>query len=1178
MLAVNTNKPTTPEDDDERTIIHADVIDTPPKAAAPVGKPPAEPEDDERTIMHADVDTSAPQAPPPPPVVDDDDEEVGTIIFAEGVEVVSGGGPPKPTPASTSTFAAVARPDTGKGKGRSKPIRSSDAKKASAASAPAASAPAASAPAASAPAASAPVKAAPTPPVPAPSVAAQGGPPPPPADSDNAEATGSFETGWGAGNTQNTGMTGNTGNTGATAGLTGGSSVAAGARPEPGTLMNQYEIIRLLGEGGMGVVYLARDTRLGRRVAIKFLTTTDPDVTKRFIIEARATARVEHENIVSIYEVGEWGASPYMVLQFLQGQELTKVITKGKPMPVPRVVELMMPVLRALAYAHSEGIVHRDLKPDNIFVTDGGVTKVLDFGIAKVVQGDDKTSDGEGKIEKKDLVAMGDKNVTRHGAIMGTMPYMSPEQWGNGVAIDHTTDIWAVGIMMFRMLSARHPLYPLKGHELMVTGFLDEPMPSLREKAPELPKEFCDVIDKCLTKDKSKRWPDAAALLRALEPFQRGHFNEGSRLNLEESPYAGLASFQEEDASRFFGRNREVAAMSQRLRERPMMAVVGPSGVGKSSFLRAGVVPALKNSGESWEISLIRPGRSPLMALAGLLTQVATTSTNIEDEIQHQMKIAERLAREPGYLGTALRRQARREKKNLLLFIDQFEELYTLVDDIEERLAFTACISATADDATSPLRIVVSIRSDFLDRCVEDAHFMNELSQGLFFITAPNREGMREALVMPAEMAGYKFESESIVNEMLDHLAQTSGALPLLQFTADKLWGERDPTKKILTESSYRSLGGITGALASHADQILERVTGEQRALVRALCLRLVTPERTRAIISMDELREHVGKGKAQEVQGVINMLVDARLLVVQTGGVGGGATVEIVHESLIRGWPQLAKWLDEGQDDAVFLEQLRNTSRQWGAKNKDVGLLWRGEMVEEAKRFVRRNRADLPPVQQQFLKAVIDLSTRAARVRRALLITASVIVMALLAAAAVALYIINESRDETRLQAEAAKKSEVAAIEFGEEAKAQKVEAEKAKVIAESAKEEAEKALAETKAAETAKEAAREAERKALEKANLSAEQLAVALVDAKQQEKKAVSAANEAVVAKVFAEQKMREAKEAQAAATRAADELTVAMKEVERRRKEAEKQKEEALRKIQELTKGGVVEVLR
>ncbi|PKN54245.1 MAG: AAA family ATPase [Deltaproteobacteria bacterium HGW-Deltaproteobacteria-14] len=917
----------------------------------------------------------------------------------------------------------------------------------------------------------------------------------------------------------------------------------------------------------MGAVYLGRDVRLGRRVAIKFLHATTPELTERFVIEARATARVEHENIVSIYEVGEWGGSPYMVLQFLQGQELTKIIPRGKAMPVPRVVEVMTPVLRALDYAHGQGIVHRDLKPDNIFITDGGVTKVLDFGIAKVVQGDDKTSDGEGKLSEAQLNEGGHTSLTRHGSIMGTMPYMSPEQWGNGVAIDHTSDIWAVGIMMYKMLSGKHPLHPLKGTELMVTGFVDEPMPSLREHAPELPDELIRVVDKALAKVKSERWSSAQALMRALEPFQPGRYAAGQAISVEESPYAGLSAFQEQDAARFFGRNREIAAMSQRLREVPLMAVVGSSGVGKSSFVRAGVVPALKNSGEAWEISVVRPGRSPLMALAGLLMQVtqdsgAATSLNIRDEVEQQQHRADRLRNEPGYFGTVLRRHARRDKKKLLIFVDQFEELYTLVEDVEERMAFTACLTAAADDPTSPMRVVVSIRSDFLDRCVEDVHFMNELSQGLFFMTAPTRDGMRDSLVLPAEMAGYKFESEGIVNDMLEHLAHTGGALPLLQFTADKLWSERDPARKLLTKSAYDALGGVSGALAAHADHVLAGVSGEHLKLVRALFLRLVTPDRTRAIVAMDDLREQLGD--AAEVQRAIDQLVAARLLVVQTGGGGSGATVEIVHESLIHGWPQLRRWLDEGQEDAVFLEQLRNTSRQWHAKKRDAGLLWRGEMAEEAKRFTRRFRGELPEVQQQFLKAVIALSMRAARIRKTLLVAGAVVVSLLLAAAAVALYIINDSRQETERQAVAARQAEVRATDAASEAERRKTQAENA--------------LAEVKAAEKEKDAAREAESKALAEANKSREELAKALVDAQASEKKARDLAVEASTARRVAEQRAVEANAARLAATKANDNLQVALREVEQRRKAAELAKEDALRRLKEQTRGGVVEVLK
>ncbi len=165
-----------------------------------------------------------------------------------------------------------------------------------------------------------------------------------------------------------------------------------GVVPAPGTRIHQYELIRQLGSGGMGTVFLARDTRLGRRVAIKFLHATAPEITRRFILEARATARCSHENIVVIHEVGEFQGTPFMVLEYLQGQPLHKAVG-GQRLPATRAVELMVPVVRALVAAHEQGIVHRDLKPDNILVTESGTLKVLDFGIAKVLQASERTAE-----------------------------------------------------------------------------------------------------------------------------------------------------------------------------------------------------------------------------------------------------------------------------------------------------------------------------------------------------------------------------------------------------------------------------------------------------------------------------------------------------------------------------------------------------------------------------------------------------------------------------------------------------------------------------------------------------------------------------------------------------------------------------------------------------------------
>ncbi len=841
-----------------------------------------------------------------------------------------------------------------------------------------------------------------------------------------------------------------------------------GHLPRPGTRIHHYELIRELGSGGMGTVFLARDTRLGRRVAIKFLHTTDPDVTRRFIREAQATALCSHENIVIIYEVGEFQGSPYMVLEFLQGQPLNKLVKGSQRLPPARAVELMVPVVRALACAHERKIVHRDLKPDNVIVTDSGGIKVLDFGIAKVLQGggespvdvdiDVEESSSHGAAASSGADGGRDKaELTRHGAIMGTMPYMSPEQWGIGVEIDHRTDIWAVGIMLFRMLAGKHPLDPLYGPQLMVTAQLDEPMPRLGDLAPDVPPDLAAVVDRCLYKPKDQRFPDAASLLRALEPFLPGRYSR--ELRIDESPYAGLSSFQESDADRFFGRSREIAALVNRIQDRPLLAIVGPSGTGKSSFVRAGLVPVLKRSGETWESLVIRPGRQPLAALASIIAPLVSSSTTLEGDIQEQRELVERIAREPGYVGTVLRSRARRSRRKLLLFVDQFEELYTQVPDVNERLAFTACLAGLADDATSPVRVVLSIRSDFLDRVSEDEHFMAELSQGLFFLSPPNREGLRDALVQPAEMAGYRFETPQLVEHMLGHLDATQGALPLLQFAATLLWEQRDTANKVLTQQSYESMGGIAGALATHADSVLGELSPAQRNLVRAVFLRLVTPERTRAIVSMGELRE-LAKDSG-EIQRLIDHLVQARLLVVQTGGGATGATVELVHESLLHSWPTLRRWLDEGQEDSAFLEQLRNAARQWQAKNFDAGLLWRGEVVEEARRFQRRYRGELPKLQRDFLEHVLAQQQKAARRRKALVIGSTAFLGLLAIAAVIALVVIHKSQQEAERQAVIARSAESEARDAETVARRRLAEVQAKELERQKAQEEAEAANA---------------------------------------------------------------------------------------------------------------------
>ncbi|CAN5911531.1 serine/threonine-protein kinase [soil metagenome] len=923
---------------------------------------------------------------------------------------------------------------------------------------------------------------------------------------------------------------------------------ATSAAPHPGVRINQYEIIKLLGEGGMGAVYLARDLRLGRRVAIKFLTSNQEELTQRFLVEARTTARCQHDNIVVIYEVGEHNGAPYIVLEFLNGKPLTEYTKDAQKMPYAKAVETMVSILKALECAHEHGIVHRDLKPDNIFVQDSGTLKVLDFGIAKVLQqgaSEETAAKASGGIRMPsplELATGTNTNLTRVGTIMGTLKYMSPEQWGIGIEIDHLTDIWACGVLMHRMICGRHPLHPLDGNQLVVTAMLELPMPSMQEAAPpDVPRELIQIVDKCLLKIKEQRWQSATELLEALEPFLPGRAGK-QPLQIDESPYAGLSSFQENDAAKFFGRNREIAAMVTRIRDRPLLAVVGPSGIGKSSFVRAGVVPALKSGGEQWETIVIRPGRDPLAALANVLQPMVATATNLSDEMDEQRKLVDTLRKEPGHLGHVLRGRARRDNRRLMVFVDQFEELFTNVSNPADRAAFMASLSAVADDATSPLRVVISIRADFLDRVAEDPQFLAELQQGLFFLGPIDTEGLREAIVAPAEMAGFKFETSTTVDDMISNLQHTPGALPLLQFTASKLWEAREKGRKQLTHSSYTAMGGVTGALASHADRVINDIGGAKAPLVRSILLRLVSPERTRAIVPLAELRDL--SREVGEVQRLVDQMVDARLLVVQTLEGNKGSTVELVHESLVHSWPTLRRWLDENEGDAELSEQLRQAAKQWALKSRDPGLLWRGDMVLEARKFQARYKGTLTQDERSFLDTVVNYDTQQARRKRTLVIAGFAALGAIVVAALFLLAIVAKAKTEANINAKNA-------IAAQQEAETQKGVAEQQNAEAEKQRTEAVKNFDDLKKTQAEKQVV--VQEKAVVDTQLTGAQadlaqknkdLEAALAESKTNEKKATAAAAEATAAKTVAENAKRQAEELAAKEKARADDMAKAV----------------------------------
>ncbi|HKE15978.1 MAG TPA: protein kinase [Kofleriaceae bacterium] len=776
---------------------------------------------------------------------------------------------------------------------------------------------------------------------------------------------------------------------------------------EPGTRVAHYEIIRAIGRGGMGEVHIARDVRLGRLVALKFLFPSSRDVSKLLLLEARATAKCTHENIVVIHDINEYLEMPYLVLEYLEGKSLKKLHAES-PLPPLRSIEVMISVVRALDHAHRAGIIHRDLKPDNVFITSSGGVKVLDFGIARFhgapSTDSSQTPSGTPGHEEETYVTIGSDGP------IGTRLYMAPEQW-TGVGIDHRADIWAVGVTLFWLVAGRLPFEHLSGAALRQAVLSPrEPVTGVASLVPDLHPEVAAIIDRCLRKSKAERFASARELLDALEPLLPHHAVASAE---DRCPYPGLQAFQEADAERFFGREDQVARVVGRLATHPLLSIVGPSGAGKSSFVRAGVIPALKAEG-AWDTLTLRPGRTPVLALAALIDPASA------HEPDQTRILAARLFEEPGYLGAILRWHAATSGRRVLLYVDQFEELYTLVRDPRERATFVACLRAAADDPSSPVRVVLSLRSDFLDRAAEDGPFMTSLTEGMHYLAPLGHERLLHALLRPAERAGHGFETQELVARMVADIAMAPGALPLLQFAATRMWEARDRPRRMLTTASYLAMGGIAGALAVHADAVLGELSPARRKLAQAVFQRLVTPDGTRAIVDLDELTAL--SAATAEVRAVVDQLVSARLLVSKSDDHGAGATVELVHESLISEWPQLRQWVEAGREHAAFLVQVRQAAQQWESRGYPQGLLWRGDAASEARRIAARLGNTLGVRERRFLDSVVAHATRSSRIVR-LAVAATMIVLAgLVIAGLVAVIWVRGAEKEALRQADEAR------------------------------------------------------------------------------------------------------------------------------------------------------------
>jgi len=429
------------------------------------------------------------------------------------------------------------------------------------------------------------------------------------------------------------------------------------------------------------------------------------------------------------------------------------------------------------------------------------------------------------------------------------------------------------------------------------------------------------------------------------------------------APYRGLEPFHERDAEMFFGREREVQRLLELLKSTPLLCVVGPSGSGKSSLVRAGLLPRLRDGAlpevEGWTISVMRPGAHPLEALAGELVRLGA-GTSMRATIDDLTSDRQTL-----HLGVAQALGADAPRRRVLIVVDQLEEAFTLCSDERERSQFFANLLHAAFASGGRTVVVATMRADFYARCAEYPELAQRSARALALVGPMDADELRQAIEEPARRVGLFFES-GLVETILDDVGADPGALPLLEHALLEIWRRRVGDQ--LTLDGYVEAGRVEGALAKRAEAIFASLTPEQQQVARRMMLRLTQPGEGTADTRRRARIEELASRDRQAFDVALSELVDARLLTTSGSERDGDATVEVSHEALTRGWPRLRGWIDAAGRDLVVHRRLTEAEAEWARLGQDDGVLYRGAALAEALALSQRDPDALNDREREFL------------------------------------------------------------------------------------------------------------------------------------------------------------------------------------------------------------------
>ncbi len=701
-----------------------------------------------------------------------------------------------------------------------------------------------------------------------------------------------------------------------------------------------YELREKVGEGAFGLVWRASQMSVDRDVAVKVVRpehSNSPGSVLGFQAQARLLAALEHPHVVPVYDFWRDPDGAYLVMPLMGGGSLADTDTSGWAME--RSLRTIDQIGSGLAHAHRLGLVHADIHPGNVLFDVDGNAYLSDFGLAA------NLSPGSGTPPQS---------------------FASPEvQLGEPAGPG--SDVFGFGRLAYRLLAGVDP----------------EPgvLPRMAPTHPEISPAVDEVLLRATDPDPASRHTDAAELLADLHSALGA---PAPAVAEPRNPYKGLRAFEETDASDFFGRDDLVEELLDVLSDHRLVAVVGPSGSGKSSLVKAGMIPAVRagrlKGSARWLVAVMYPGSDPLASLREAVRSVAIKRvSDPADGRRDAVEVAASLS------------EVLPPESELVLVVDQFEELFLLGADEATRLRVMDVLVEMSCRPELGIRVVVAMRADYYGLPLDYQPFGSVLRHAVVAVPSPGREQLRPAIVGPAALVGLDVDPQ-LAAEMVGDMAAEPGALPLMEFTLTRLFEER--MGATLDLAAYRRIGGLAEALATEPEGLYTALDATEQASCREMFLRLVSvDDSSRATRRRAPVAELHGLGiEAAVVDTVLERFSTARLLTFDRDPETREPTVEVAHEALLGRWRRMHGWIEGRRESLIIQRRYRVALADWMGSDQDPDYLLSGGRLRQFETWSRDTDTVLTDGERAFLEASRQRSDadRAGRRRRRTAIAAA--------------------------------------------------------------------------------------------------------------------------------------------------------------------------------------------